>query len=134
MMSIWWQLLIGFIALNGAVLILDTGLAMNRARDSVTRVNMASPAIYMGFPLISLALLLTESLTRGFQWTHLAAFLVAIICGPVGSAMGSMHLGRAMMLAQTRLDPRTVREDLRESEPPSSHCHPEVSENGGTSR
>ena len=28
--------------------------------------------------------------------------------------MGSMALGRSMMLAQVRMDPRTMREDLRE--------------------
>lgn len=123
-MSLWLQILIGAIVLSGAILIFDTGIAMNRARDSITRVNMVSPAIYVGFPLVALGLLITDSVMHGFSWVHFLEFMLVALGAPVGSAMGSMHLGRAMMLTQTRVDPRTVREDLRIIGPMEEHPVP----------
>ncbi|HHY08025.1 MAG TPA: hypothetical protein GX530_05795 [Corynebacteriales bacterium] len=120
-MSFWLQILIGVIVLTGAILIFDTGIAMNRARDSITRVNMVSPAVYVGFPLVVLGLLLTDFGLNGFNWVHLLEFILLILGLPVASAMGSMQLGRAMMLTQTRVDPRTVREDLRLIGPVEEH-------------
>lgn len=120
-MSLWLQILIGVIVLAGAIFIFDTGIAMNRARDSITRVNMVSPAIYVGFPLVALGLLITDSAVNGVNWVHLLEFILVILGAPIGSAMGSMQLGRAMILTQTRVDPRTVREDLRIIGPVEKH-------------
>lgn len=113
-MNIIVQVLVGLIAIFGALFFLDTGIAMIRAKDAVTRANMNSPAIYVGFPLVAFALFIGDTAMNGFSWAHLIEFLLITFIVPVGSALGSMYLGRAMMLAQVRLDPRTVREDLRD--------------------
>lgn len=113
-MNIIVQVLVGLIAIFGALFFLDTGIAMIRAKDAVTRANMNSPAIYVGFPLVAFALFIGDMAMNGFSWAHLIEFLLITFIVPVGSALGSMYLGRAMMLAQVRLDPRTVREDLRD--------------------
>ena len=47
-MSIAVQIIVGIIAILGALFFLTTGIAMNRAADAVTRANMGSPAIYVG--------------------------------------------------------------------------------------
>ena len=113
-MSIAIQIIVGIIAILGALFFLTTGIAMNRAADAVTRANMGSPAIYVGFPLVACALLIADSALNGFSWAHFIEFLLITFLMPVGSSMGSMALGRSMMLAQVRMDPRTMREDLRE--------------------
>ena len=113
-MSIAVQIIVGIIAILGALFFLTTGIAMNRAADAVTRANMGSPAIYVGFPLVACALLIADSALNGFSWAHFIEFLLITFLMPVGSSMGSMALGRSMMLAQVRMDPRTMREDLRE--------------------
>ena len=43
-MNIIVQVLVGLIAIFGALFFLDTGIAMIRAKDAVTRANMNSPA------------------------------------------------------------------------------------------
>ncbi|WP_276879255.1 cation:proton antiporter [Lawsonella clevelandensis] len=116
-MNIIVQVLVGLIAIFGALFFLDTGIAMNRAKDAVTRANMNSPAIYVGFPLVAFALFIGDTAMNGFSWAHIIEFLLITFIVPVGSALGSMYLGRAMMLSQVRLDPRTVREDLRDVSP-----------------
>ena len=108
-MSIAVQIIVGIIAILGALFFLTTGIAMNRAADAVTRANMGSPAIY-----VACALLIADSALNGFSWAHFIEFLLITFLMPVGSSMGSMALGRSMMLAQVRMDPRTMREDLRE--------------------
>lgn len=113
-MSIAVQIIVGIIAILGTLFFLTTGIAMNRAADAVTRANMGSPAIYVGFPLVACALLIADSALNGFSWAHFIEFLLITFLMPVGSSMGSMALGRSMMLAQVRMDPRTMREDLRE--------------------
>lgn len=124
-MNIIVQVLVGLIAIFGALFFLDTGIAMNRAKDAVTRANMNSPAIYVGFPMVAFALFIGDTAMNGFSWAHLIEFLLITFIVPVGSALGSMYLGRAMMLSQVRLDPRTVREDLRDV---SSEAHPATHE------
>lgn len=114
-MNVIVQVLVGLIAIFGSLFFLDSGIAMNRAKDAVTRTNMNSPAIYVGLPLVAFALFIGDTAMNGFSFWHLVEFLLITLIVPVGSALGSMYLGRAMMLSQVRLDPRTVREDLRES-------------------
>ena len=104
-MSIAVQIIVGIIAILGALFFLTTGIAMNRAADAVTRANMGSPAIYVGFPLVACALLIADSALNGFSWAHFIEFLLITFLMPVGSSMGSMTLGRSMMLAQVRMDP-----------------------------
>ena len=76
-MSIAVQIIVGIIAILGALFFLTTGIAMNRAADAVTRANMGSPAIYVGFPLVACALLIADSALNGFSWAHFIEFLLS---------------------------------------------------------
>ena len=111
------DLVIGALALGGAALILTSAVAMLRAPDALTRINVLSPATGMGLPLVVVAVYLHSLRLHGFSPVLAAKTAATMVALLVVSSVASNVLARAAYLSGAPTDPRTDPHDLRD-EPP----------------
>lgn len=107
------DLLIGVPALLGSLCFLVAAVAMARAGDALTRINILSVATGLGMMLFIVAAYVND-LTSGFRWLALVMALVALGATVVVTSVASITLARAAYRADGRLDPRTAYDDLVE--------------------
>lgn len=98
---------VGVLAIGGAATVLTSSLAMLRAGDAVSRVNVLSPATGVGMPCLVLAAWLQWSHENGLDWLVTFKALVAVLAFVVVSSVASNALGRAALRSGAPLDPRT---------------------------
>ena len=109
--SVITDLLIGVSALLGSVCFLVAAVAMSRAGDALTRINILSVATGLGMVLFVAAAYVHE-LTAGFRWLDLLMALVAWGATFVVTSIASITLARAAYRSDGRLDPRTAYDDI----------------------
>lgn len=107
MMDLVVLVLVGVLAIGGSATVLMSSLAMLRATDAVSRVNVLSPATGVGMPSLVLAAWLQWSYENGLDWLVSFKSLVAIVAFVVVSSVASNTLGRATLRSGAPLDPRT---------------------------
>src|SRR5699024_6130039 len=90
--------LVGIFGITGSLLLLSSALAMYRVRDSLSRINVFSPATGLGMPLIVAAAYVFDLHSSGFSWGSLIMAVVAVMCLIVGSSVGDTALGRSTVL------------------------------------
>ncbi len=105
---------VGVLAITGGIFFLITGVALLRARDAVTRVNLMGPATGVGLPLVILAALVHDTHVNEFSWENLVLSLLAIVAALVVSSIASNTLGRAAYRSEADLDPSTQYNDLED--------------------
>lgn len=110
-MDVLWDLLIGVPALLGSLCFLVAAVAMNRAGDALTRINMLSVATGLGMMLFIVSAYLND-LTSGFRWMPLLMAVVAFGATVVVTSVASITLARAAYRSEGGLDPRTAYDDL----------------------
>ncbi|HLS46832.1 MAG TPA: monovalent cation/H(+) antiporter subunit G [Ornithinicoccus sp.] len=106
------QVVVGVLAIGGGATVLVSSLAMLRAPDAVSRVNVLSPATGLGMPCLVLAVWLEWTYENGLDGTVAAKALVAVLAFIVVSSVASNTLGRAALRSGAALDPRTAPNDL----------------------
>ena len=89
-------ILIGVLAITGAVFVLVSARAMYLAPDALSQLNMTGPAMGVGIPLLICANLVYSFATEGFALGYLIRAIVAITGLLVISAVGSYYMGRAL--------------------------------------
>lgn len=107
MMDLIVLVVVGVLAIGGATTVLISSLAMLRATDAVSRVNVLSPATGIGMPALVLAAWLQWGYENGLDWLVSFKALVAILAFVVVSSVASNTLGRAALRSGAPLDPRT---------------------------
>ncbi len=113
--SVATDLLIGVPALMGSLCFLVAAVAMARARDALTRINMLSVATGLGMMLFIVAAYVND-LTGGFRWMGLVMAVVALGATVVVTTVASITLARAAYRADAQLDPRTAYDDLAQED------------------
>lgn len=103
---------IGVLAVGGALLVLVSALSMLRERDALSRINVLSPATGMGLPLIVLGSYLHKLATIGFTWTGLLQTVVTLTALWVVSSVASNVLARSAYLSGAPVAPETDPQDL----------------------
>ncbi|MGM0385665.1 MAG: cation:proton antiporter [Actinomycetota bacterium] len=106
------SVLIGTLAIVGALFMLTSAVAMLRHADALTRINVLSPATGMGLPLIVVAAWLDKLVYRGFEWMPFIQTIITIAALLVVSSVASNALARAAYLSGAPVDPRTDPQDL----------------------
>lgn len=89
-------ILIGVLAITGAVFVLVSARAMYLAPDALSQLNMTGPAMGVGIPLLICANLVYDFATEGFVLGYLIRAVVAITAFLVISSVGSFFMGRAL--------------------------------------
>ena len=88
--------LVGVLALAGAVFILVSAVAMYLAPDALSQVNMLGPALGVGVPLLIISHLVYSWATVGFVAGEFLRAVVAVAALLVVQSVGSYVMGRAL--------------------------------------
>lgn len=97
----WWSaVVVGVLALTGALFILVSAVAMYLAPDALSQVNMLGPALAMGLPLLIVSHLVYSWVTEGFSPGDLLEAGGAIVALLVVQTIGSSVMGRALHATQ----------------------------------
>ncbi len=110
-------IVIGFLAIGGALCVLISAVAMLRVSDALSRINVLSPATGLGLPAIVLAAYLNHVTEVGMDWIDLIKTLVAIAGFIIMSSVASNTLGRATYRSGAPIAPDTSPNELAEGHP-----------------
>lgn len=105
---------VGVLCLTGAAFVLVSAVAMVKARDGLSRINVLSAATGLGMPLIVLGALVEDVRTHGFDWLDVVKAGIAVLGFVIMSSVGSNNLGRAAYRSGAPVDPRTRPNELAE--------------------
>ncbi|CAN5721487.1 hypothetical protein BH24ACT8_BH24ACT8_21650 [soil metagenome] len=120
MTEILMLVVVGFLAIGGALAVLVSAVGMLRTKDAVTRVNVLSPATGLGLPMLVLAAIVHYTYEFGLDWMELLKALLAVVGFIIVSSLASNTLGRAAYRSGAPVDPATEPNDLA-TEPPGTH-------------
>lgn len=110
---LWSDVLIGALAIAGALCFFVSSLAMMRVRDALGRINVLSVATGIGVVLFVAAAFVFVTRIEGFSWIVLFQALVTIGATFVVTTVASMVLARSVYLTRSELDPDMEFDDLR---------------------
>ncbi len=110
-------IIVGILAIGGALCVLVSAVAMLRVGDALSRINVLSPATGLGLPAIVLAAYLNHVNEVGMDWVDLIKVLVAIAGFIIMSSVASNTLGRATYRSGAPIDPDTSPNELAEGHP-----------------
>ncbi|OLT18108.1 cation:proton antiporter [Serinicoccus sp. CNJ-927] len=111
-MNVVLLVVVGVLCIGGALFVLTSALAMLRARDGLSRINVLSGATGMGIPWMVTGVYVHHVWTHGFDVVDLIKLLVAIAGFIIMSSVASNALGRAAYRSGAPLDPATEPNDL----------------------
>lgn len=106
--------LVGFLCIVGALFVLVSGVAMFKARDALSRMNVLSAATGVGMPAIVAGVYLRVLQVEGFVWEDLVKAVIAVLGFIIMSSFASNQLGRAVYRSGAPIDPRTSPNELAE--------------------
>ena len=101
----------------GALFVLVSGVAMFKARDGLSRINVLSAATGVGMPSIAIGAYVWTVHDQGFLWVDLVKALVAVLGFIIMSSIASNAITRAAYRSGAPLDPATSPNEL--ADPPS---------------
>lgn len=107
---------VGLLCLTGAAFVLVSAVAMVKARDGLSRINVLSAATGLGMPLIVVGAFVEDVRGNGFDWLDLVKAAIAVLGFIIMSSVGSNNLGRAAYRSGAPVDPSTRPNEL--AEPP----------------
>lgn len=110
------SVLITVLLVGGAFWMLTAALSMFHARDSLSRINVLSPATGLGLPMIVVGAFLEHLRVDGFATGLLLKTVITVLALVIVSSVASNVLARSAYLSGAPLDPRTAPQDL-EREP-----------------
>ncbi|MBV7411204.1 cation:proton antiporter [Dermabacteraceae bacterium P13101] len=106
------DIIISLLLIVGALATLVSAVAMFRARDGYTRINVLGVATGVGLPLIVCAAFIYHTTYDGFSWLYLARAVLTVLALIIVSSVASNVLARAAYMSGAEIDPRTSPQDL----------------------
>lgn len=91
-----YEIVASILLVVAALLVLATTVAVWRAPDALTRVNLLGPTICIAIPLLLAAKLVVDFSTEGFAALSLIKALAACFGVWIIGAIGSYYMGRAI--------------------------------------
>lgn len=116
-MDVAITIIVGFLAIGGALCLLVSAVAMLRVDDALCRINVLSPATGLGVPAIVLSAYLNHVSQVGMNGVDLIKALVAIAGFIIMSSVASNTLGRATYRSGAKIDPDTSPNELAVAHP-----------------
>ena len=99
--------LVGIFGIGGSLILLGTVIAMFRARDALSRINVFSPGTGLAMPMILASAYVFTLSTEGFKILHLIMAILGFLSLIVVSSVASNVLSRAVYcLLYTSPSPR----------------------------
>ena len=102
------NIVIAVLSITGCLIMLGSALAMFRATDALSRVNVFSPATGLGMPLILLATFIYTLVNDGFSWYRLFTAFVGFLALIAVSSVASNVLSRSTFVSGSPVSRKTV--------------------------
>lgn len=109
--------LVGVLCIGGALFVLVSGVAMFKARDGLSRINVLSAATGVGMPSIAVGAYLWTLHDQGFDWVDLVKAAVAVLGFIIMSSIASNAISRAAYRSGAPIDPATRPNELADERP-----------------
>ena len=93
------DVVIAVCVLTGALLMVSSALAMFRAKDALSRINVFSPATGLGMPLVVAGCYIYTLQNEGFSVYRLLIAIVAFLSLIIVSSIASNTLSRSTVMA-----------------------------------
>ncbi|MDO5668474.1 MAG: Na+/H+ antiporter subunit G [Corynebacterium sp.] len=90
------EIIVSILAITATLMVVTTSVAMWRAPDALTRVNLLGPVIGVGFPLLLMSKLILDWSTTGFDLNNFIRALLAIAGVWIVASVGSYYMGRSI--------------------------------------
>ncbi|MDO5512761.1 Na+/H+ antiporter subunit G [Corynebacterium sp.] len=90
------EIIVSVLVVVATFMVVTTSVAMWRAPDALTRVNLLGPVIGVGFPLLIVSKLILDWSTTGFDANNLVRGLLAIAGVWIVASVGSYYIGRSI--------------------------------------
>lgn len=90
------EFIVSVLVLLATLMVVTTSVAMWRAPDALTRVNLMGPVIGVGFPLLLLSKLIYDWSTTGFDPNDLVRALLATAGVWTVASVGGYYMGRSI--------------------------------------
>lgn len=106
-MAAFFTVVMSVCAVLGALIVLLSALAMFRAPDALSRINVFSPASGLGLPLVLVSVYIYTVLEDGFSVLRLIEAAVAFLALLIVSSVASNTLSRAAFVSGSPVWRRT---------------------------
>lgn len=90
------EIIVSILVVLATVMVVATAVAMWRAPDALTRVNLLGPVVGVGFPLLVTGKLIIDWSTTGFDLNNLVRAVLAIAGVWIVASVGSYYMGRSI--------------------------------------
>lgn len=90
------EIIVSALVILATVMVVTTAIAMWRAPDALTRVNLLGPTVGVAFPLLVMGKLIIDWSTRGFDPNNFVRALLAIAGVWIVASVGSYYMGRSI--------------------------------------
>ncbi|MDO5670799.1 MAG: Na+/H+ antiporter subunit G [Corynebacterium sp.] len=90
------EIIVSILVIVATLMVVTTSVAMWRAPDALTRVNLLGPVIGVGFPLLIVSKLIIDWTSTGFDLNNLIRAVLAIAGVWIVASVGSYYIGRSI--------------------------------------
>ncbi len=90
------EIIVSVLVVLATLMVVTTAVAMWRAPDALTRVNLMGPVVGVAFPLLVVCKLIIDVSTTGFDPNNFVRALLAIAGVWIVGSVGSYYMGRSI--------------------------------------
>lgn len=90
------EIIVSVLVILATIMVVATAVAMWRAPDALTRVNLLGPVVGVGFPLLVVSKLIIDWSTTGFDLNNFVRAVLAIAGVWIVASVGSYYIGRSI--------------------------------------
>ena len=90
------EIIVSVLVVVATLMVVTTSVAMWRAPDALTRVNLLGPVIGVGFPLLMVSKLIIDWFSTGFDLNNFVRAVLAIAGVWIYASFGSNYIGRSI--------------------------------------
>ena len=90
------EIIVSVLVILATIMVVATSVAMWRAPDALTRVNLLGPVIGVGFPLLMVSKLIIDWSSTGFDLNNFVRAVLAIAGVWIVASVGSYYIGRSI--------------------------------------
>lgn len=90
------EIIVSVLVVLATVMVVATAIAMWRAPDALTRVNLLGPTVGVAFPLLLTGKLIIDWSTTGFDLNNFIRAVLAIAGVWIVASVGSYYMGRSI--------------------------------------
>ena len=92
----WYEIIASILLIVATWLVVATAIALWRAPDALTRVNILGPTVGLAVPLLLVGKLVVDFAENGFDLWSLVRVLIACFGVWIIGSVGSFYMGRSI--------------------------------------